>query len=551
MKVLSTGRRGVAGHATARSMTDLPPGRFRRLPALAVLAATVLSPIAALSDVGSTSAPAAAAARFGVEYSTYLGGSADEELREIIVDHDGTLVLGGQTASADFPATEGAFQTAYGGEPPGTGHPGLYGGDSWVARLASDASRLEFATFFGGSKQERNVYGMELDGAGNIVLTTMTRSPDMPTSPDSFQAHYGGGLGDMVAAKLSPDGSTLLWCTYVGGSGDESPRGGLALDDAGRVTLVGGTDSGDFPTTAGAFQTDRRGERDAAVVTLSPDGSAMIAGTLLGGSASEGLMGVRIADDGTVHLGGHTSSGDFPASKGAAQETHGGLSDAYVAGLTGGLDRLLYATYLGGEGNEWAEHRLALLPSGAVLLTGVSASGAFPTSAGAVQEQLRGANDGFLAKVSSGDGAMVFSTLLGGTGTEFFLMPTVDGDGLIYLVGSTTSTDFPVTPDALQPAFGGGAGDGVVAVLSEDGSELLYATYFGGSGDELVRTIALAPDGGVLLGGRTSSPDFPTTSHAVQPALAGGMDGFVVKLAPSRPSRPTIWLPIASQRKGT
>jgi hypothetical protein len=170
-----------------------------------------------------------------------------------------------------------------------------------------------------------------------------------------------------------------------------------------------------------------------------------------------------------------------------------------------------------------------------VLLTGVTSSPDFPTTANAFQRALKGRNDGFLTRLSADGKRFVFSTLLGGSGTEFYLMPTLDPKGNILVVGTTGSPDFPVTPDAVQKAYGGGGdgGDGVLAILSPDGSKLLYATYLGGSGDDLIRSLALGPNGEVYLVGSTSSADFPVTAGALQTKIGGGpADAFVVKLTP-------------------
>ena len=133
-------------------------------------------------------------------------------------------------------------------------------------------------------------------------------------------------------------------------------------------------------------------------------------------------------------------------------------------------------------------------------------------------------------KRAADGGSFVFSTLLAGN----LLMPTPDTDGNIWVVGSTAERDLPVTPDALQKAFGGGQQDGVLAALSPDGSRLVYCTYLGGKGDEMVRSLAWGPDGALYLVGGTSSPDFPVTPGALQTKLGGGSDAFVVKLVPTR-----------------
>ena len=162
----------------------------------------------------------------------------------------------------------------------------------------------------------------------------------------------------------------------------------------------------------------------------------------------------------------------------------------------------------------------------------MSASTDFPTSPGALQGSLKGKNDAFLTKLAPDGKRLVFSTLLGGSGTEFCLMPTADEAGRIFIVGQTESKDLPVTAGALQESHGGGTSDGWLAVLSPDGSELLYCTYLGGSGDDMIRGIALGPDGQVYLVGHTMSGDFPVTEGAAQTEHRGRGDAYVVKLVP-------------------
>jgi hypothetical protein len=502
-----------------------------------VLALTCLAAFTATA----TSAENPSGPRFKVAWATYFGGSVSEQLREAIPGADGSVLVGGQTNSPDMPVTEGVVQPKYAGEPADAGSPGFHGGDCLLARLSADGGKLLFSTYFGGSKQERNTYGMALDTRGNIVICTMTRSADLATTAGAFQRRFGGGECDWMVAKLSPDVRRLLWCTYVGGSDVDFPRGGLALDAEDCVYVVGETHSKDFPTTPGAYQRQCRGPQDAAMVKLKADGSGLVFGTLLGGSDAEVSMGVRLDPSGNLHWAGHTRSADFPVTAGAPQPKYGGQSDCFLACLSPDASTLLYSTFLGGRGTEFAEHRLALAADGGVLLTGVTGSDDFPTTAGAFQRTLRGKTDGFLAKLAADRKSFAFSTLVGGSGEgEFFLMPTVGPQGNIYLVGQTGSKDFPVTETAVQKTYGGGPSDGALAVFSPDGSQLLYATYLGGSGEDLVRGIALGPGGEVWLVGSTSSPDFPATGlpasggpGAFQPKLRGPSDGFVVKLVPA------------------
>lgn len=472
--------------------------------------------------------------RFRIVYCTYLGGPSWEQAREVIPYPDGSVLIGAQVNSDGLPVSVGAAQAHYAGDDPNLGPGGLYGGDCYLGRLSPDGSQMIAATYFGGSKQERNVYGLGIDREGNFVLTTTTRSPDIKTTPGCFQAQYMGGVNEIVVAKISADCKQVLWCTYVGGRAGESPRGGLALDADDNVILVGTTSSADYPTTPDALQPKLKGPSDSLVTKLSADGSRLISSTLLGGTGEDdAIMGARVDSAGNVYVAGHTKSGDFPVTERAPQRKLGGLSDCYLAKLTPGLDRILYATYLGGSGNEFAEHRPWLNPDGTFLLAGSCGSVDFPGIPGG--RRLLGKTDGFLTKLSADGTRFEFSLLLGGSGGENLLMPTPDAAGNIWVVGSATSTDLPVTPDAIQKTFGGGAGDGVLAAFSADGRQLLYCSYLGGFGDEMIRSIAFGADGAMYLVGNTTSPDFPVTAGALQTAFGGGSsDAFVLKLVPAR-----------------
>ena len=478
---------------------------------------------------------AVAPGRYRIAYATFLGGSQWDQPREIIPLPDGSVLVGGHTSSPDLPATEGVVQSTYAGEPAGTGHGGLYGGDCFVARIGPRGQRIQFLTYFGGSKQERAVYGMALDRRGNIVITTGCRSHDLPTTEGAYQRKHGGGAADVMLVKLAPDVTRTLWCTYVGGRGTDWPRGGIALDKDDNVIVVGRSDSSDFPATDEVLRPKVRGAHgDAMVVKVKADGTGLVWATLLGGSDWDGLMGARLDTAGNVYVAGHTRSKDLPVTAGAAQRFAGGKSDCFLASLSADGRRLRYCTYLAGEGNEFAEHRPALLADGSVLLTGVTASGNFPTTKGAYQRRLRGKTDGFLVKLAPDGRKFAFCTLLGGGAGEFFLMPTVDARGRIYIVGQTNSKDFPVTADALQRNHAGGKSDAVLAIFSADGAKLLYSTYLGGSGDDLIRTVALGPGGEVYLAGNSNSDDFPITAGAAQRKPKGKHDGVIIKLEPAR-----------------
>ena len=245
---------------------------------------------------------------------------------------DGSIVIGAQSCSAGMPTTAGVVQPEYAGDDPALGHGGVYGGDCYLARLAGDG-RLIAASYFGGSKQERNVYGMAMDRGGNLVIATATRSPDAAVTADCFQPRFGGGPSDFLVAKLSPDLQRIIWCTYIGGEGDDFPRGGIALDPDDNVVVVGTSTSADFPTTAGVVQPRRNGPRDSAIAKLKADGSGLVFSTLLGGSGDEMIRSLALGPRGEIDLVGSTSSEDFPATAGALQTRHAGKGDGFVVKL--------------------------------------------------------------------------------------------------------------------------------------------------------------------------------------------------------------------------
>lgn len=471
--------------------------------------------------------------RFEIAYATFLGGAHWEEAREAIVRKDGSVLVGALVKSEGLPVSKGAVQPRYAGDDPTLGHGGQFGGDCYLIRLAPDGRTVQAATYFGGSKQERNVYGMALDSGGNVVITSSTRSDDMPTTKGAFQPKYGGGVIDIFVAKLAPDLDKIVWCTYLGGKSGETPRGGLALTKDGRVTIVGSSGSPGFPVTEGALQPKPKAGGDCIVCQLTADGAGLAFSTWLGGSKGEVLLGAAADASGDIYLGGYTHSTDFPVTKDAAQSQSGGGADLFFAKLKADGSKLLYSTYLGGSGNEFPSHPVHLMADGSLLGAGASASADFPTTAGAAQAAKDG-KDGYIAKIAPDGKRVAFATVLGGSGGEYWLAPTPGPNGHIYVVGQTQSQDFPVTKNALQPTFGGGKSDGVFAVLSADGTRVLYATYIGGKDREMVRGLALGPDGSVYLVGKTYSQDFPTTEGVIQPKHGGDSDAFVVRLRPVR-----------------
>ncbi|MCZ6755631.1 MAG: SBBP repeat-containing protein [Gemmatimonadetes bacterium] len=302
----------------------------------------------------------------------------------------------------------------------------------------------------------------------------------------------------------------------------------LAANDD--IYVIGRVFSGaNFSATAGAYQTSLRGVDDAFVLRLTNDGTSTLFRTRLGGGNT--VVG-EVATAGFVHnnslvLTGISLSFDFPTTPGAAQTQGAGARDAFFARLSEDGATLNSSTLMGGSGGELTEHGITVLSDGATITSGQTHSANLPGAIGS----LGGSADGFVAKLSATNMAFDFVRYVGGSGDDRLLSPVVDGQGRIYLVGQTNSTDFPVTPGAFQGAFGGGPNDGVFVILSADGRDILYATYIGGGGDDLIRGIALDLAGNAYLVGMTSSNNFPVTSGAYQTSRGGDSDAFALKLS--------------------
>jgi hypothetical protein len=303
------------------------------------------------------------------------------------------------------------------------------------------------------------------------------------------------------------------------------------VDSAGNAYVTGFTVSADFPTTAGAFQPVFHGTpaRQSFVAKLNPTGTALVYSTYLGGSGFDRTNGIAVDGAGNAYVTGVTGSTNFPTTAAAFQPASGGGSNAFVTKLDPAGAVLVYSTYLGGSGNDEG-FGIAVDSAGHAYVTGFTSSPNFPTTVGAFDGTLGGTNDAFVTKLNPTGSALVYSSYLGGSGSDLGLGIAMDSAGNAYVSGRTSSPDFPTTAGAFQPAFGGGTNDAFVTKLDPTGSALVYSTYLGGSGSDPAAAIAVDGAGNAYVTGTTSSPNFPTTAGAFQPTLTGIRDAFVAKI---------------------
>jgi hypothetical protein len=472
------------------------------------------------------SEPARVSMAAGLVYSTYLGGTGDEAgvafdgITSIAVDPDGNIYVTGTTASTDFPTTPGADRTSGGGldvfvtklSPAGAVVYSTYlggpcddvardiavdaGGNAYVTGRAngggacfadvtpgvlvaklSPTGEVLYATVFGGSLDDTSIgHAIAVDAQGRAYVTGVAGADDFPITPGAYRTARCPNVywfaGDGFVARLSADGGTLEYSTYLCGSGDDSPSD-IAIDAAGNAYVAGTTGSTDFPTVDPVQDTFPGGVVSVTgfVSKLGPDGSSLVYSTYLGGSTNDWIGGIAVDGDGNAYVTGQTQSDDFPTTPGVLQDHAGNrfcvdpCSDAFVTKIDASGSALAYSTYLFGELDDGGA-AIAVDGDGNAYVVGTTYSINFPIL-GAFQATDRALADAFVAELDPDGTRLVSSSYLGGgrsgpsprTGYDQGSAIALDAAGNVYVSGYTQSYDFPTTPDAFQPAIGDGICD--------------------------------------------------------------------------------------------
>ncbi len=400
------------------------------------------------------------------------------------------------------------------------------------ATLVIDPS-VAYATYYGGSGDDL-ASAVKVDASGNVYITGKTNSSNFPTVAGSFQTTAGGGQ-DVFVTKFDAAGTTALWSTYIGGSGDEFQPETMAINASGNVYIASATASANFPVVNPYQATQNSGTQDAFVTELNATGTGLVYSTYLGGSGTEASVGASIAVDssGNIYVAGNTDSSDYPVTAGVLQSTNAGLRDVFLTKLNPSGAALLYSTYLGGATQETL-NSLAIDASGNAYVTGQTTSTAFPTL-NALQSVYGGGGDAFVSEINPTATALVFSTFLGGAGGENGRAVGLDAAGRVYVAGQINNVNFPhITAGSFQ-SIRPGNGEAWVVKLAVGGTPLMYGTYLGGTSADLVpgdASMAVDAAGDAYVVGRTPSGDYPVTPNAVQ-AVNNGQDVFLTELDPT------------------
>ncbi len=497
-------------------------------------------------------------------YSTYIGGSQEDNIYAVAADTNGNAYVAGLSNSTNYPIVNGIIS----GNPSGGATTA-----GVVSEINAAGSALVFSTYLGGSGNGFGglgngdaAYGIAVDAAGNVYVTGGTVSTNFPVTSSGFQQSLGSFSSSLASENaflsvLSAGGITLSYSTYIGGSVSDLGTG-VDVDGSGNAYVVGGSFSPDFPVTGNAFQTFSPSSLESSgfltkVATTQFGSASLVYSTYIGGSSnststlnpynyafSDAAFGVAADGAGNAYITGQTTSSDFPVStSGAFQAAYGGgNADAFVIELntvTGGADLSVYSTYLGGNLAE-SGSQVKVDAVGDAYVVGTTNSPNFPTLNPA-QAALGGISDAFVTELKTGGWTLDYSTYLGGTGGDYGLGIAIDSNGQAYVGGSTFSSNFPVTSDALQStnkALGHGQTNGFLTIApAGGGSAFVYSTYFGGSGasgsfnaGDSITGVAVDSSTNIYIGGTTASSDFMTLNPE-QPTLAGLDDGFISKFS--------------------
>lgn len=325
------------------------------------------------------------------------------------------------------------------------------------------------------------------DDAGNIYTGARNFGPSYPATLGAFQTAFGGGGTDMSFSKYNPDGSNLIWASYLGGNAGENPHS-MIVNSLGELCVMGSSASTNFPTTAGAYDTSHNGGgNDMTITVFSANAATLTGSTFIGGSGSDGTNAmwgnygeayrgeIYLDASDNVLVAGFTESANFPTTAGAIQTTLGGGQDGVVLSVNRPCSSLLWSTFMGGSGDDGAFG--LRLSNGSLFVCGSTESANFATTPGAFQTAQVGGRDGWVAKMDPTGTVLQASTYYGTTDDDRPYFLDTDNAGNVWVYGQSDGT-IPIQPVGTY----GAPGPVFVAKFASDLATVPVSSTIGGGG---------------------------------------------------------------------
>ena len=451
--------------------------------------------------------------------------------------------------------------------------------------LIIDPYLLLSSTYIGGSLSDQ-LNSMVLDSSDNIYVAGSTQSSDFPTTPGAYDQVGDGNpygptlpISDIFISKLSPDGSTLLASTYIGGSsGDYSYD--LAIDSSGNLYVTGYTISSNFPTTTNAYDTTKNSNDDIVVCKLAANFTTLFLSTYLGGSGNDDGYGIALDSSNNIYITGDTKSLDYPTTTGAYDTSGSGTStqtDLFITKLAANGTTLMYSTYVSGSSYDVA-NSITVDSAGNAYITGNTISPDFPITVNAYKKTITATIDSFVTKLAANGSTLIFSTFLSiddgyniqvdnngdvyvvgntyGISYEYFRVSKlaangskilasktiaagdhsygrglfIDSSGYVYVAGQTIGNSYPTTADAIDSTGVTGTYDAFLTKLTANLTNIIYSTYLGGNNSDVINKVQVNSLGNIVVAGATNSVDFPTVTGSYNTTGDGNStkyDGFI------------------------
>lgn len=320
---------------------------------------------------------------------------------------------------------------------------------------------------------------------GGTYAAGVAKSIGYPTTLGAYSVSFAGGPVDVVITKFSADGTAQEWSTYLGGTNLKEMPMAMKENAQGQLWVTGFTESLDFPTTAGAFQTTNGGQSDIFLCRLSANGSQLLASTYVGGNRKDGDCEVNVFDSGERMslildalsrpiVSGSSNSNNFPTTPGCYNPFYSGEVDAVFFRAAPDGTSLDWCTYLGGIGNDFG-YCIQQNNAGEIVACGGTTSFDFPATAGAFQSTLAGNFDAYVAKLSVDGSSLLAASFFGTPTYDQALMLALDDDDEVYVTGQTMSYTFPIIGNAYQNQ----KGKNFFQKWSADLSQVLISTVVG------------------------------------------------------------------------